>query len=414
MAKRKKKAEVILTPEQQIEADYQKAVRRMEGAEKMLQSEDRLHMYREAVQMFEALGDYEDSEARKKRCKKRLPIARREYREEVYQTGMQLKKEAKSSADYEAAITEFHRLRREYKDLPEQIAECEKLKEKALRNERVKTIVGKIFAIMALAAAAALFLFLRSPAAYYIEGSFLMAVEDFERANTIFSKSRGYKDTEERVRECNYQRALKAASEGNYTKAVSLLYDKVGEYKDALERKAQYEMEVLAEAKIGDVVTFGEAKWFVADAAGAGSKLLVRRKPVKENTVYQMAGKEAVWEQSNMRSWLNGEFYETCFSRYEQEAILDTQIVMKENSAYGTKGGNQTNDRVFLLDEEEAGKYQELLESDENQKAWWLRTLGKTTDSVAFVSAEGKVMPYGYAADTKELAVRPAIWVLYP
>ena len=44
MAKRKKKQEVVLTPEQQREADYQKAIRRMEGAEKMLQPEDRVHM----------------------------------------------------------------------------------------------------------------------------------------------------------------------------------------------------------------------------------------------------------------------------------------------------------------------------------------------------------------------------------
>ena len=86
MAKRKKKQEVVLTPEQQREADYQKAIRRMEGAEKMLQPEDRVHMYKEALRMFEELGDYEDSEVRKKRCKKRLPLARREYREEVYQT----------------------------------------------------------------------------------------------------------------------------------------------------------------------------------------------------------------------------------------------------------------------------------------------------------------------------------------
>ena len=66
MAKRKKKAEIILSPEEQREADYQKAIRRMEGAEKMLQLEDKVHMYREAMQMFEALGDYEDSEIRRK------------------------------------------------------------------------------------------------------------------------------------------------------------------------------------------------------------------------------------------------------------------------------------------------------------------------------------------------------------
>jgi len=413
MAKRKKKAEIILSPEEQREADYQKAIRRMEGAEKMLQPEDKVHMYREAMQMFEALGDYEDSEIRRKRCKKRLPLARREYREEVYQTGMQLKKEAKSAADYEAAITEFHRLRHEYKDASSQISECERLKEKAYKNERAKTIAGKILALAAVAAAIAVIIFLRSPAAYYMEGSLLMAIQDYERANTILSKSKGYKDTDERVRECNYQRALRAAEKGSYAKAVGLLYDKVGDYKDALEKKAQYEMAVLAEAETGDVVTYGSAKWFVADIVSEPEKklLLIRRKPVKEQAVYQTAGKEAVWEQSHIRTWLNSDFYETCFSKYEQEAVLSTQIVTEANSAYGTQGGKVTNDRVFLLDEGEAAQYKALLASDNNQKAWWLRTPGKNAESAAFVSAEGDIMHYGYAADTKEMAVRPAVWV---
>lgn len=141
MAKRKKKQEVVLTPEQQREADYQKAIRRMEGAEKMLQPEDRVHMYKEALRMFEELGDYEDSEVRKKRCKKRLPLARREYREEVYQTGMRMKDEAKSSSDYDAAIAQFRRLRREYKDIPQQI---EVAASKGKR--RAKTNAGKLSA----------------------------------------------------------------------------------------------------------------------------------------------------------------------------------------------------------------------------------------------------------------------------
>ncbi len=412
MAKRKKKQEVILTPEQQREADYQKAVRRMEGAEKMLQPEDKVHMYKEAIRMFEELGDYEDCEVRKKRCKKRLPLARREYREEVYQTGMQLKQEAKSSSDYEAAIAQFRRLRREYKDIPDQIEACIQLKESAYKKERVKNIWKKLTSVGVLAAIAAVVVFLCSPAAFYLEGSFLMNIRDYERANTIFAKSKGYKDTKERVRECNYQRALLAAQEGDYGKAVRLLHDKVGDYKDALEKKAQYEMEILMSAGIGDTVTFGTAKWLVADLdEQANRKLLVRKKPVKAKTVYQEAGKSAEWEMSKMRTWLNDVFWTNNFSSYEQEAVLQTEVVTAANSRYGTAGGNHTSDRVFLLDEQEAQRYQKVLHTEDNRKAWWLRTPGKAADSAAFVSAEGAVMRYGYAADSKELAVRPAVWV---
>lgn len=353
MAKRKKKQEVILTPEQQREADYQKAVRRMEGAEKMLQPEDKVHMYKEAIRMFEELGDYEDCEVRKKRCRKRLPLARREYREEVYQTGMQLKQEAKSSSDYEAAIAQFRRLRREYKDIPDQIEACMQLKESAYKKERVKNIWKKLISVGALAAIAAVVVFLCSPAAFYLEGSFLMNIRDYERANTIFAKSKGYKDTKERVRECNYQRAVLAAQEGDYGKAVRLLHDKVGDYKDALEKKAQYEMEILMSAGTGDTVIFGTAKWLVADIdEQADRKLLVRKKPVKAKTVYQEAGKSAEWEISKMRTWLNDVFWTNSFSSYEQKAVLQTEVVTAANSRYGTAGGNHTSDRVFLLDEQ--------------------------------------------------------------
>lgn len=418
MAKRKKKQEIVLTPEQQREADYQKAVRRMEGAEKMLQSSDRVRMYKEALQMFEELGDYEDSEVRKKRCKKRLPIVRRQHREDVYQTGMRLKEEAKSASDYEAAITEFRRLRREYKDIPEQIEECKRLKEKALRSEHRKNAGKKLAVAAVLAAVVGLVLFLCSPAAFYLEGSFLMSIQDYERANTIFAKSKGYKDTKERVRECNYQRAFLAARDGNYKKAVKLLYEKVGDYKEAEKKKAYFETKLLAQAEIGDTVTYGTAKWLVADSTdgtdGTKHKLLVRKKPVKAKTVYQTAGQEAVWERSRLRTWLNQNFYENCFSSYEQEAVLTTEVITPANSVYGTDGGRQTSDHVFLLDETEADRYQKLLASKDNQRAWWLRTPGKASDSAAFVSADGIVMRYGYAADSKDLAVRPAVWVSVP
>lgn len=412
MAKKKKKQEILLTPEQQLEADYQKAVRRMEGAEKMLQPEDRVQMYKEAIQMFETLGEYNDSETRLKRCKKRLPLARRDYREDIYQTAMHLKSKAKSSADYDDAIRQFRRIKREYKDIDQQISECKTQKRHALKTERIRILAGKILIAAIIITVVGMAFFLSSKPAHYLEGSFLMSIGDYERANTLFAKSKDYKDTTERVIECNYQRSLHAAKEGNYEKAVNLLHNKVGDYKDAQEKKAQYEQELLSTAEIGSHVIYGTAKWIVADEATDGmQKLLIRSKPVKARTVYQTSGKPAVWESSKLRTWLNGTFFENTFSSYEKQAILSTHIVTNANSIYGTSGGNPTNDSVFLLDESEAERYQQLLTSKKNQKAWWLRTPGKTDDSTAFVSAQGTIMHYGYTSDSKDIAVRPAIWV---
>lgn len=409
MAK-KKKVEKNLTPDQQLEADYQKAVRRMEGAEKMLQPQDRVHMYKEAMLMFEALGGYKDSEENVKRCKKRLPILREEYREEIYQTGLRLKDEAKDSAGYRAAITEFRKLKQDYKDAPAQLAECKQLKNKALKNEKYRSIGKKALVLAVFAAAAAFVVFLRSPEAFYQEGKILMGIGDYERASTVFAKSAGYKDTKELVMDCNYERALQSAQDGGYEKAVKILYN--GKYTDAdsLARKAAYELKVLDTAIPGDIVIYGTTKWIVADSAGQ-KRLLVRQRPARARVVYQTVGKSSCWEASVMRQWLNGKFFQNSFSAYEQEAIAQTEIVTEANSMYGTAGGDAAKDHVFLLDDKEAEQYQSVLKVSGNQKAWWLRTPGKNADSMAFVAADGTVMHYGYAADSKDIAVRPAVWV---
>ena len=99
------------------------------------------HQRRQAMKMFQKLGNYGESELYKKWCKKSLPGAREQYRREVYQTGIQMKEHAKSALDYEEAITEFLKIKREYKDIPEQVAECKRLKQKAVRMEKNKEII---------------------------------------------------------------------------------------------------------------------------------------------------------------------------------------------------------------------------------------------------------------------------------
>lgn len=69
------------------------------------------------------------------------------------------------------------------------------------------------------------------------------------------------------------------------------------------------------------------------------------------------------WETCTMRSWLNGygassnvcgndyasdSFLKNAFSDSEQAAIQTTMVV-NEDSEYGTAGGNNTNDKVYLL-----------------------------------------------------------------
>ena len=82
---------------------------------------------------------------------------------------------------------------------------------------------------------------------------------------------------------------------------------------------------------------------------------------------YHTDWESVTWEKSTMRSWLNGygasentggdsgidytsdNFIDAAFSEKEQAAIADTEVVNDDNPDWGTEGGNNTTDKIFLL-----------------------------------------------------------------
>ncbi len=55
------------------------------------------------------------------------------------------------------------------------------------------------------------------------------------------------------------------------------------------------------------------------------------------------------WENSTLRNWLNNDFYNMAFSEKEQDAVIRQTVVNEDNPKYGTAGGNNTEDKVYLL-----------------------------------------------------------------
>ncbi|MCM1159841.1 MAG: DUF6273 domain-containing protein [Roseburia sp.] len=55
------------------------------------------------------------------------------------------------------------------------------------------------------------------------------------------------------------------------------------------------------------------------------------------------------WETSTIRNWLNDSFYDIAFSSSEQDAIVTQNVVNEDNPSSGTEGGNNTNDKIYLL-----------------------------------------------------------------
>ena len=184
----------------------------------------------------------------------------------------------------------------------------------------------------------------------------------------------------------------------------------------------------------GEIVAFGKntadpeaALYWQVLAEDENSQLLISR-DVLSAPPYDDENYYPVWSESDMRSWLNGEFYQNSFSEEEKAMIRDTAVTfatgMQED---GTWGQETVTDKVFLLNTDEAEMY---FGSNEARKArpaegaaglegigedgcasWWLDDIGFEQQGVAQVTAAGEIDTYGVGVNHL-LGVRPVMWVL--
>ncbi len=162
----------------------------------------------------------------------------------------------------------------------------------------------------------------------------------------------------------------------------------------------------------GNIVSMGEwknkeIKWMVLEVSG-NSALLLSQKSVAYRPFMKENIESAEWEKSDVRQWLNNDFFESAFTAKEQKSILTT--IVKSNQKDGVRGyssgGEDTRDRLFLLSEEEVNRY---FATKEAKKAgsmdesfvnvcdrpyrqdgyyydWWLRTPGIIDEPVDYYS----------------------------
>ncbi|SCI36658.1 Serine/threonine-protein kinase PrkC [uncultured Eubacterium sp.] len=187
--------------------------------------------------------------------------------------------------------------------------------------------------------------------------------------------------------------------------------------------------------KIGETIEFGNypqdkdgtekpIEWIVMK--NEGNQVLLLSKYVLDAKPYNEELEEVTWETSDIRQWLNNEFYTTAFNKTEKAKIQTSLIKNEDNSEYGTSEGNDTEDKVFLLSEKEA----ETLFSDEEERIakateyaeksgvyvnkekaawWWLRSPGYDGSSAAGVYSSGWVCGSGGDICNGSDGVRPAL-----
>jgi hypothetical protein len=191
---------------------------------------------------------------------------------------------------------------------------------------------------------------------------------------------------------------------------------------------------------IGSIIKFGVYDWRVLDVQG--DRALLISKEVTHEMRYNETQIDVTWETCTLRKWLNEDFIRT-FSRQEQSQIALTTNLNKNNRCYGTLGGNQTQDRIFLLSISEVIQYfggssdlemktmngwidilisfvitdefssARIAEYNGSRFGWWLRSPGEKSDYAARVFNNGVLHIKGglVHSPNKYFGVRPALWL---
>ncbi len=195
--------------------------------------------------------------------------------------------------------------------------------------------------------------------------------------------------------------------------------------------------------KIGNIIQFGNYDWRVLDVQN--NCFLMITEHIIEQRSYHDAYVDITWADCSLRKYLNGEFYEK-FSGADKARIITVFNKNMDNQWYGTKGGADTADNIFLLSiEDVACKYfgdsSELLYSPKKNKRywferkdinnsrriaatkeaiwwWWLRSPGRVGVKAAYVHGDGNIGIQGNNILKGNLSdgrctggVRPALWL---
>lgn len=176
--------------------------------------------------------------------------------------------------------------------------------------------------------------------------------------------------------------------------------------------------------QIGDKIEFSGYDWRVLDIKDNAA--LIITEDIVELRAYHNKPGDITWADCELRKYLNGEFLER-FINADKDKIIPTTIVNSNNPWFGTIGGEDTNDKVFLLSIEEVvckyfgdssenllrvpnGKYKYWFTKKDNNNAkrissylgyiwwWWLRSPGRKQVKAVYIHGDGNIGIQGNSA----------------
>ena len=166
--------------------------------------------------------------------------------------------------------------------------------------------------------------------------------------------------------------------------------------------------------KIGEIIEFGAYYWRVLDKTDC--KILLLADSVLSSREYTKKSTDTTWEYSSIRCYLNDDFFNT-FDDSQKNKILKTKVINNKNHYTNTTGGNDTEDKIFLLSNDEANKYfrdssERRAFKDNKECWWWLRSPGGDNGFSTFVDLDGNISKGGGNVEIN-LGIRPAMWLKF-
>lgn len=258
-----------------------------------------------------------------------------------------------------------------------------------------------------------------------------------------------YKDEDENIK--MQMRVYTEEYEGNPVEKARELYDNFC----SRATEVLYQIEPKDEIdRVGDIISWGNypntsngserpIKWKILKIKGDNALLLCDN--ILDAKAYHNKRKKVTWKTSDIRKWLNEDFYDTAFNFKEKICIRNTFIEVKNNLIFRR---NDIEDKIFLLSKEEVEKFF-LTEKDRKVQAtnyalnrgvcpgededgyyyrmednklvryrkkdftsyasWWLRSIEKREFRADMVREDGTIGRR--RVHWNDIGIRPALWI---
>lgn len=383
--------------------------------------------YDKAHAEFLALGDYSDSAQR------------------ALESGYLFAEQCFDNGDFVKASDVFTKLG-DYKDSASRVTEAQKSRVKAYTNDKKFEEALELLENMGYSKTDELVIETKYEQAIYLHSE----KEYYHELSILKELSEGGRDVSEEMKSAKYCLAcsyMEEADDRYMLGWAEVYFEELGDYLDSPQKLVEIDHLRFLYSDVGDIISLGTLQQSDLFSLGpkavdwqvlkrVDNRVLVVSKKVLDCREY---GGET-WKDSSLRSYLNGEFFNTVFSSEEQAMIPTVTVKNPDNAADGTYGGGDTEDKIFLLSLDEVEMYIALGNETPDYEArraegtswalekfdglippntyypksdtmgWWLRDPAKRACHL-FVSSMGDLDLEGFKMSYNQGGVRPAMWV---